>query len=41
MNEKKAITSGEGGRGLGEKVEVGGKRGRPDLVLGKGKGLKP
>mgnify|MGYP006914893019 CR=1 FL=1 len=41
--EKKAITSGEGGRDLGGKVdseELGG-RGEPDLVLGEGKGLKP
>jgi hypothetical protein len=39
--EKKAITSGEGGRELGGKVE-GARRGRrkPDLVLGERKGLK-
>jgi hypothetical protein len=37
--EKKAITSGEGGRDLGGKVDGGGVRGRgePDLVLGEGK----
>jgi hypothetical protein len=42
--EKKVITSGEGGRDLGRKVDrvVGsGARGKPDLVLGEGKGLKP
>jgi hypothetical protein len=42
--EKKAITSGEGGRDLGGKVdELGGRtgRGEPDLVLGKRKRLKP
>ena len=43
--EKKAITSGEGGRDLGEEMGgVGrsrGGRGEPDLVLGEGKGLKP
>ena len=42
--EKKAITSGEGGRDLGGKAEGRqGSRGRgePDLVLGEGKGLKP
>ena len=40
--EKKAITSGEGGRDLGGNV-AGGSGGRkvPDLVLGEGKGLKP
>ena len=44
--EKKATTSGEGGRGLGGKVEQGergewvGGIGEPDLVLGEGKGLK-
>ena len=45
--EKKAITSGEGRRIMGGKVDkresgrdwVG--RGEPDLVLGEGKGLKP
>jgi hypothetical protein len=36
--EKKAITSGEGGRNLGGNVEWVGE---PDLVLGEGKGLKP
>jgi hypothetical protein len=46
--EKKAITSGEGGRDLRGKVDrvsVGRKgverRGEPDLVLGEGKELKP
>ena len=42
--EKKAITSGEGGRDLGGKVDGGerdGGGGEPDLVLGEGKGLKP
>ena len=42
--EKKAITSGKGGRDLGGKVDkVGGvwKRGERDLVLGEGKELKP
>jgi hypothetical protein len=50
--EKKATTSGEGGKDLGGKVDgVGGgrelgrkgvgERGKPDLVLGEGKGLKP
>jgi hypothetical protein len=43
--EKKAITSGEGGRGLRGKVDRGGEwwggGGKPDLVLGEGKGLKP
>jgi hypothetical protein len=41
--EKKAITSGEGGRDLGGKVDGGRNErgGEPDLVLGKGKGLKP
>ena len=42
--EKKAITSGKGGRDLGGKVSrvsVVGERGEPDLVLGEGKGLKP
>jgi hypothetical protein len=40
--EKKANTSGEGGRDLGGNV-AGGSGGRkvPDLVLGEGKGLKP
>ena len=38
--EKKAITSGEGGRDLGGKVDMRG-RGLPDLVLDEGKGLKP
>ena len=40
--EKKAITSGEGGWDLEEKVNGawgGGGRGEPDLVLGEGKGL--
>jgi hypothetical protein len=36
--EKKAITSREEGRELGEKVGISGE---PDLVLGEGKGLKP
>jgi hypothetical protein len=44
LREKKAITSEEGGRNLGGKVDreggVGG-RGETDLVLGEGKGLKP
>jgi hypothetical protein len=35
--DKKAIISGEGGRGLGGKVD--GRR-QPNLVLGEGKGLK-
>jgi hypothetical protein len=42
--EKKAITSGEGGRDLGGKVDGGRNgrgRGKPDQILGKGKGLKP
>jgi hypothetical protein len=44
---KKAITSGKrgGGRDLGGKVNrvgwVGGERGKPDLVFGEQKGLKP
>ena len=44
--EKKAITTGEGGRDLGGKVStervewVVEGRGEPDLVLGEGKGLK-
>ena len=38
--EKKAITSGEGWKDLGGKVNWGGGR-EPDLVLGEGKGLKP
>jgi hypothetical protein len=38
--EKKAITSGEGGRDLGGKVEKQRGGGGPDLVLGEGKGLK-
>jgi hypothetical protein len=38
--EKKVITSGDGGRELGGKVDGVG-RGEPDLVLGEGKGLKP
>jgi hypothetical protein len=43
--EKKAVTSGERGRNLREKVD--GRwgscegRGEPDLVLSEGKGLKP
>jgi hypothetical protein len=42
--EKKAITSEEGERDLGGKVDRmagSGGRGKPDLVLGEGKGLKP
>ena len=42
--EKKAITSEEEGRGLGVKVDAWGRQGRrgePDLVLGKRKELKP
>jgi hypothetical protein len=42
--EKKAITSGGGGRDLGGKVDGGGVdrgRGEPDLVSGQGKGLNP
>jgi hypothetical protein len=43
--EKKAITSGEGERDLGRKVDgiqgAVGKRGALDLVLSEGKGLKP
>ena len=41
--KKKLITSGEGGRDLGGKVEGGrvGGKGEPDLVLGEGKGLRP
>jgi hypothetical protein len=47
--EKKAITSGEGGRDLGGKVDGKGRewrgrrrgRGKLHLVLGEGKGLKP
>jgi hypothetical protein len=42
--KKKVLTSGEGGRDLGAKVDSGGesgKRGGPDLVLGEEKGLKP
>ena len=40
--EKKAITSGEGGRDLERKcTRVGGGREEPDLVLGEEKGLKP
>jgi hypothetical protein len=43
--EKKAITSGKGGRDLGGKVGWGGGavggRGEHDLVLGEGKGMKP
>jgi hypothetical protein len=35
--EKKAITSREGGRDLGEK-RTGAGGGKPDLVLGEGKG---
>jgi hypothetical protein len=39
--EKKSITSGEGGKNLGGKVDrVGVGRGELDLVLGEGKGLK-
>ena len=42
--EKKTITSGEGGRDLGGKVDRVGEmwwvRGEPGLVLGEGKGLK-
>jgi hypothetical protein len=36
--EKKAMTSGEGGRDLGGKGGRG--RGEPDLVLGEEKGLR-
>jgi hypothetical protein len=40
--ERKAITSGGVGRGLGRKVGRGWwGRDEPDLVLGEGKGLKP
>ena len=42
--KKKAITSREGGRDLGGKVDGGvevGANGDSDLVLGEGKGLKP
>ena len=35
--EKKATTSGEGGRDLGGKVDGGRGRGEPELVLGEGK----
>jgi hypothetical protein len=44
VRKKKAITSEEGGKDLGGKVDWGGGvgvRGEPDLVLGEGKGLKP
>jgi hypothetical protein len=46
VREKEAITSGEGGRDLGRKVDwggggAGGCRGEPDLVLGEGKRMKP
>jgi hypothetical protein len=39
--EKKAIRSGEGRRDLEGKVDRVGGRGKPDLVLDEGKGLKP
>jgi hypothetical protein len=39
--EKKAITSREEGKDLGGKMDEVGGRGKPDLVLGEGKGLKP
>ena len=41
--EKKAMTSGEGGRDLGGKVDWVGEsrgRGKPDLLLDEGRGLK-
>ena len=40
--EKKGITSGEGGRDMGGKIDRGlEERVEPDMVLGEGKGLKP
>ena len=39
--EKKAITSREEGKDLGGKMDEVGGRGKPDLVLGEGKGLRP
>ena len=40
--EKKAITSGEGGKNYeGKWAGSSGGRGEPDLVLGEGKRLKP
>ena len=43
LREKKAITSGEKGKDLGEKNRLSAgleARGEPDLILGEGKGLK-
>ena len=39
--EKKAFTSGEGGKDLEGKLDQVAGRGKHDLVLGNGKGLKP